>query len=66
MKSGEKCQAMFKRALESIPCGVNSNFRYWGDEETLILKRAKGAYLWDQDAAFALGVFEEALKEVIG
>ncbi len=40
---------MFKRALESIPCGVNSNFRYWGDEETLILKRAKGAYLWDQD-----------------
>ena len=49
MKSGEKCQAMFKRALKSIPCGVNSNFRYWGDEKTLILKRAKGAYLWDLD-----------------
>jgi len=40
---------MFKRAMESIPGGVNSNFRYWGDEETLVLKRAKGAYLWDQD-----------------
>jgi glutamate-1-semialdehyde 2,1-aminomutase len=40
---------MFKRALKSIPCGVNSNFRYWGDEKTLILKRAKGAYLWDLD-----------------
>ena len=49
MKSGEKSRAMFKRALESIPCGVNSNFRYWGDDETLVLKTAKGAYIWDQD-----------------
>ena len=49
MKSGEKSRAMFQRALKSIPCGVNSNFRYWGDEETLVLKNAKGAYLWDQD-----------------
>ena len=49
MKSGEKSRAMFQRALESIPCGVNSNFRYWGDEETLVLKKGKGAYIWDQD-----------------
>lgn len=49
MKSGKKSHTMFKRAMESIPGGVNSNFRYWGDEETLVLKRAKGAYLWDQD-----------------
>jgi len=49
LKSGEKSRAMFKRATECIPCGVNSNFRYWGDKETLILKKAKGAYLWDQD-----------------
>ena len=49
MKSGEKSRAMFQRALEAIPCGVNSNFRYWGDEETLVLKTAKGAYIWDQD-----------------
>ena len=41
MKSGEKSQAMFQRALESIPCGVNSNFRYWGDEETLVLKKCQ-------------------------
>ncbi len=49
MKSGEKSQAMFKRAQAAIPGGVNSNFRYWGDEETLVLKKGKGAYIWDQD-----------------
>ncbi len=49
MKSGKKSRAMLKRAMESIPGGVNSNFRYWGDEETLVLKKAKGAYIWDQD-----------------
>jgi len=32
-----------------MPLGVNSNFRYWGDEDTLIVDRAKGAYLWDLD-----------------
>jgi glutamate-1-semialdehyde 2,1-aminomutase len=49
MKSGEKGQAMFKRAQAAIPGGVNSNFRYWGDDKTLVLKNAKGAYIWDQD-----------------
>lgn len=49
MKSGPKSKAMFDRAAQSIPGGVSSNFRYWGDDSTLVVKEAKGAYLWDQD-----------------
>lgn len=40
---------MFQRASKVIPCGVNSNFRYWGDDKTLMLKKGKGRYIWDQD-----------------
>jgi len=40
---------MWRRAAKVIPLGVNSNFRYWGDDETLIMERAKGAYMWDVD-----------------
>src|SRR3970040_677054 len=42
-------RAMFTRAARVLPRGVSSNFRYWGDEETLVAARAKGAYLWDLD-----------------
>ncbi len=49
MKSGPKSRAMYKRALKSIPLGVNSNFRHWGDDQTLVVKRGEGAYIWDMD-----------------
>ena len=49
MKSGAKTRKMFERAKKAMPRGVTSNFRYWGEDKTLVLKRAKGAYLWDQD-----------------
>jgi glutamate-1-semialdehyde 2,1-aminomutase len=41
--------ALFKRATEVIPNGVNSNFRYWGDEYTLVVSKGEGAYIWDAD-----------------
>src|SRR4030042_6701898 len=44
-----KSQLMQLRALKSIPLGVNSNFRYWGDSITPYVDKAKGAYLWDAD-----------------
>jgi len=61
------------RAKESMPCGVTSNFRYWGDESTLIVKRGEGAYIWDQDdnryIDYRLGfgpiILGHAYKEVI-
>ena len=46
---GPKTHALQKRAQSVIPLGVNSNFRYWGDEVTPYMERAKGAYLWDLD-----------------
>ncbi|MBN1838241.1 MAG: aspartate aminotransferase family protein [Spirochaetales bacterium] len=49
MRSGNKSRALFERASQAMPRGVTSNFRYWGDDKTLVLKRAKGAYIWDQD-----------------
>jgi glutamate-1-semialdehyde 2,1-aminomutase len=44
-----KTRALFERAKQFIPYGVNSNFRYWGDEDTLIVTRGEGAHIWDAD-----------------
>ncbi len=38
---GEKTHALFEKAKKSIPYGVNSNFRYWG-EDTMVIQRQKG------------------------
>jgi glutamate-1-semialdehyde 2,1-aminomutase len=45
----DKAQAIFERAAKVIPAGVNSNFRYWGPEETPVMGQAKGPYIWDAD-----------------
>ena len=45
----EQTRALFQRAKAVIPYGVNSNFRYWGDEDTLVVTRGEGAYIWDAD-----------------
>jgi glutamate-1-semialdehyde 2,1-aminomutase len=47
--SREASQSLWHRAARVMPLGVNSNFRYWGDEETLIIERAEGPYMWDAD-----------------
>jgi glutamate-1-semialdehyde 2,1-aminomutase len=44
-----KTRALFNRAKQYIPYGVNSNFRYWGDERTYVVSRGQGAYIWDAD-----------------
>jgi glutamate-1-semialdehyde 2,1-aminomutase len=41
-------RATFQKALNVMPFGVSSNFRYTGDD-TLVVKRAEGAYIWDMD-----------------
>jgi glutamate-1-semialdehyde 2,1-aminomutase len=45
---GEKTRALYQRGCQVIPHGVNSNFRYWGDD-TLVIERGDGAYIWDAD-----------------
>lgn len=44
-----KTRAAFERAKTVMPYGVSSNFRYWGEEDTPVVSRAEGAYIWDMD-----------------
>jgi glutamate-1-semialdehyde 2,1-aminomutase len=46
---GTKTKSLFEKALKVIPHGVNSNFRYWGDDDTLVITHGEGAYVWDAD-----------------
>jgi glutamate-1-semialdehyde 2,1-aminomutase len=46
---GEKSRLLFQRGNKVMPFGVNSNFRYWGEEDTLIIARGEGPYIWDVD-----------------
>lgn len=41
--------AHFQKAVQRLPLGVCSNFRYWGDDRTIYVRRGKGARLWDLD-----------------
>ena len=49
MRSRGKSAAHFDKAIRRLPLGVTSNFRYWGDDGTVYIKRGKGARLWDID-----------------
>jgi glutamate-1-semialdehyde 2,1-aminomutase len=44
-----KSMELQRRSFRSIPLGVNSNFRFWGEDFTPYVGKAKGAYLWDVD-----------------
>ena len=46
---GSKGKEIFQQAKKVMPYGVNSNFRYWGDDYTLVVERGEGAYIWDAD-----------------
>ena len=44
----ERQDALYQRALASMPGGTNSNFRAWGDA-TVYVSRGKGGRVWDID-----------------
>ncbi|HBY09090.1 MAG TPA: aspartate aminotransferase family protein, partial [Chloroflexi bacterium] len=46
---GPKTHELYERATQSIPYGVNSNFRYWGPNDTMVIKKGQGTYIWDMD-----------------
>jgi glutamate-1-semialdehyde 2,1-aminomutase len=46
---GPKTSSLFQKAKKFIPHGVNSNFRYWGEDDTLVMTRGEGTYVWDAD-----------------
>jgi glutamate-1-semialdehyde 2,1-aminomutase len=44
-----KSNAQFKKAVQRLPLGVASNFRYWGEDRTIYVKDGKGARIRDID-----------------
>lgn len=49
MRRLKKSNQHFQKALSKLPLGVSSNFRYWGDDKTIYIKRGKGARIVDFD-----------------
>jgi glutamate-1-semialdehyde 2,1-aminomutase len=47
-RNRSQTRALYERAKQSIPYGVNSNFRYWGDN-TFVITRGEGSHIWDGD-----------------
>jgi glutamate-1-semialdehyde 2,1-aminomutase len=45
----EKQIEAWRRAARITPRGVQSNYRYWGDDETPVMARGRGAHIWDVD-----------------
>ena len=45
----EKNQQHYRRALQRLPLGVASNFRFWGEGRTIYVKQGRGARLTDID-----------------
>jgi glutamate-1-semialdehyde 2,1-aminomutase len=49
MRSLKNSNRHFRKAATRLPLGVSSNFRYWGDERTIYVRRGKGGRIWDID-----------------
>ncbi len=48
-RSLAKSRAQFDRAVQRLPLGVASNFRYWGEERTIYVKSGRGGRITDLD-----------------
>ncbi len=46
---GPKTAQWFARARAALVNGVSSGWRNWGDDDTLVIARGEGAYLYDAD-----------------
>ncbi|HJR93730.1 MAG TPA: aminotransferase class III-fold pyridoxal phosphate-dependent enzyme [Acidimicrobiia bacterium] len=46
---GEASKEWFQRASAALVNGVSSQFRYWGDDDTLVIEKGEGGYLVDVD-----------------
>ena len=46
---GEKTAAWFQRGRKVLVNGVSSGFRYWGDDDTIVVDHGEGAYIFDMD-----------------
>jgi glutamate-1-semialdehyde 2,1-aminomutase len=44
-----RSNAHFKKAVQAMPLGVSSNFRYWGEDKTLYVDHGRGGRITDID-----------------
>jgi glutamate-1-semialdehyde 2,1-aminomutase len=49
MPLGQKSQEFYERAKKVMPYGVNSNFRYWGEDSSPMVADARDGYIFDFD-----------------
>jgi glutamate-1-semialdehyde 2,1-aminomutase len=49
MRTLTRSNQHFKKAVGKLPLGVSSNFRYWGDDKTIYVRRGQGGRIWDID-----------------
>lgn len=46
---GKKTSEWFDRAAAKLINGVSSQFRYWGDDDTIVIDRGEGGHVYDMD-----------------
>lgn len=46
---GNQTEKWFNRAKASLINGVSSQFRYWGDDDTIVIERGEAGHLFDMD-----------------
>lgn len=44
-----RSNAHFRKAVDALPLGVSSNFRYWGEDRTVYVKQGRGGRITDID-----------------
>jgi glutamate-1-semialdehyde 2,1-aminomutase len=49
MRCLKRSNRHFAKAKSRLPLGVSSNFRYWGDDRTIYIRKGRGARLEDID-----------------
>ena len=49
MLNRTRTKELFQRAKKTFPYGVNSNFRYWGEDHTSVIVRGEKCYVFDAD-----------------
>lgn len=46
---GNETKKWFKRAQATLVNGVSSQFRYWSDDDTIVIERGEAGHLYDMD-----------------
>ncbi len=46
---GTETKGWFDRANKALVNGVSSQFRYWGDDDTIVIDHGEGGHLYDMD-----------------